>query len=726
MTGQAAYVDDLAPPGLLHGVTVRSHVPRGRIRGIAFTGALPWDEIVVATARDIPGQNVVKLLAEDQPLLAEAFVNHREEPIVLLAHADRELVQEARRHVRIDIEPLPPVLTIDDALARERIVWGEDNLFKEYRSEKGNVDAVWDRAAHVIEGLYETGAQEQMYIEPQGMIASVQGGEIVIHGSLQCPYYVQGALVPIFGLPPGKVRVVQATTGGGFGGKEEYPSILAAHAALLAWKSQRPVKMIYDRVEDVAATTKRHPSRTRHRTAVDADGRLLAMDIDFVIDGGAYVTLSPVVLSRGAIHAAGPYRCPNVRLRARAVATNAPPHGAFRGFGAPQSVFAIERHLDRIAAAVGLSPAELRRRNLLRPGDTTAVSQTIDEPIDLESLLERALRESDYHARRAAFERENARSVRKRGIGLAAFHHGAGFTGSGEVRLASIAAVEATADGRLCVFSAATEIGQGTNTIFSQIAADAAGIDPGRVELAPPDTAIVPDSGPTVASRTTMVVGTLIHRATRDLVGKLRAAALLPEDYTQDAFESACARWHEQHGALRGHARYAPPPGPGWDDASFRGTAYARYAWAVYVASVTVDLCTYEVTVDDFVAVQEIGRTVHPRLAAGQIEGGVAQAIGWALLEKVVWRDGAVANPQMTNYIIPTSVDTPPIRVTFVPPFEGEDAACKGIGELPMDGPAPAILSAIEHAVGVPLHAIPLLPEDLMAALADAEVRRAG
>ena len=230
-----------------------------------------------------------------------------------------------------------------------------NNLFKTYLIEKGDLDAVWDKADYIVEGEYSTGAQEQLYIENNGMIASFDAAQgITVWGSLQCPYYIHKALMALCNLPAEKVRVVQMETGGAFGGKEEYPSMIAAHAALLAMKSGRPVKIVYDRMEDMAATTKRHPSRTRHRTAVSRDGKILGGEIDFTIDGGAYLTLSPVVLSRGAIHAGGPYYWPSVSIRAKAVATNAPPHGAFRGFGAPQSLFAMERHMDRIAQAVGL------------------------------------------------------------------------------------------------------------------------------------------------------------------------------------------------------------------------------------------------------------------------------------------------------------------------------------------------------------------------------------
>jgi CO/xanthine dehydrogenase Mo-binding subunit len=714
--GAALYVDDVSPAGVLHGVTVRSPVARGRITALRFDPAINWHEYTVVTAADIPGRNVVKLIVDDQPYLAHDLVNHREEPIALIAHPDRARADEARRHVTVEYEPLPPVLTIDEALSRREIVWGTDNIFKSYEVKRGDVDAALAGAPVVVEGEYETGAQEQLYIEPNGMLAIADPSHgITVWGSMQCPYYIHYALAGLFGVPRERIRVVQMETGGGFGGKEEYPSVIAGHAALLAWKSGRPVKMIYGRDEDMASTTKRHPSRPRHRTAVWRVGRLLAMDVDFVIDGGAYCTLSPVVLSRGTIHAAGPYSCPNVRVRGRAVATNVPPHGAFRGFGAPQSLFALERHMDVVAAAVGLAPDEFRRRNFIQPGDTLAVGQTIREPVNMGALLDRALDLAGYRDKRERFARENQGRTIKKGIGFSTFFHGAGFTGSGEVHLASVVAVEGTIDGVVRVLAASTEIGQGTNTIFSQIAADALGIDAADVEVAQPDTSVVPDSGPTVASRTCMVVGKLVESAALGLRHTLVDAGFLHPVNTRTEFQAACRRYVEVFGSLRATSQYAPPPGRAWDDDKYLGDAYGTYGWAAYVAEVSVDTATWETRVDDFVAVQEVGKVINPTLATGQIEGGVAQGIGWALYEDVVWRDGRMANSQMTNYVMPTSVDLPEIRVSFeeVPYAHGPGGA-KGIGELPMDGPAPAIFNAVAHATGVNPAVVPLTPERLM------------
>ncbi len=719
VTGKARYIDDLHFEGMIYGATIRSAAARGRIQAVRFGDGIPWHEFTLVRDSDIPGANCIALIAEDQPCLAGSVVNHPEEPILLIAHPDRYLVEEARRAVEIEIESLPPTFTIDESLSGDVTIWGQDNVFKKYRVEKGDVDSAWDRAEWIVEGEYRTGAQEQLYIESNGMIAIASPEQgVTVWGSMQCPYYVHKALKKIFGLHDEKVRVIQTETGGGFGGKEEYPSMIAAHAALLAWKSGRPVKLIYDRAEDMAATTKRHPSRTRHRTAVTRDGKLLGMEIDFVIDGGAYTTLSPVVLSRGTIHAAGPYECPNVRITSRAVATNAPPHGAFRGFGAPQTLFALERHMDKVAAAVGLAPDEFRRRNFIRKGQTTATGQVVHDDVDMAALLDRALRESDFHAKKKQFARENPGRSVKRGIGLASFFHGAGFTGSGERYLASVVGVEVTPEGRVRILTSSVEFGQGTNTVLTQIAAQALEIPYEQVDIVQPDTSHVPNSGPTVASRTCMVVGKLVESAALSLKQTLARSGLLKGRYSVEEFSSACSAYIAQHGPLRAYSQYEPPPGISWNDEKFQGDAYGAFAWAVYVAEVRVDTVTYEVRVENFVAVQEVGRVIHPVLAAGQIEGGVAQAIGYALYENVVLQDGRMANAQMTNYIIPTSADVPPIRVVFEErPYAYGPMGAKGIGELPMDGPAPAILNAIENATGVSLVSIPATPEALMAAM---------
>ena len=678
VTGAAIYADDLTFPGMLYGRTIRSEIAAGRITGISHD--LERDGFTVVTAADIPGRNAIELIEYDQPCLATDRVNHVAEPILLIAHPDRAALWKAQ--VDVSCEPEDPLF--DPRLSQR--------VFKHVRIAKGDLDGGFAAADVVVEGEYRTGHQEHIYIETNGVIAVPENGGITLYGSMQCPFYVHKALQCLLDWPDERVRVVQTETGGGFGGKEEYPSMIAAHAALLALKSQRPVKLIYDRVEDMLATTKRHPSIVRHRTGVTRDGRITAMDIDILMDGGAYVTLSPVVLSRGAIHSTGPYRCDNVRISGRTVFTNTPPNGAFRGFGAPQTQFAAEVHMERIAETLRMSSVDLRRRNALRPGDTTATGQLLKDDCSALEVLERALARSDYEAKRAAYRGTG------RGVGLALFFHGAGFTGGGEVRLASRAAVELTRTGAR-VLVGSTEIGQGTRTMHAQIVADALGLPFDAIDVSPADTAAVPDSGPTVASRTCMVVGRILQRCAEEI--RERLGELTPAQYI------------DAHGPLVVVKEYEGPSGIVWDDDTYRGDAYAAYAWACDVAEVEIDPDSFAVRPLRITAVQDIGKAIHPILVAGQIEGGTAQGVGYALIEHVVMRDGAMANATLTNYTIPTTLDTPVIAVEIVErPCDYGPFGAKGVGELPIDGPAPAIVNAIRHA-GYDVRDIPVVPEQM-------------
>ena len=721
--GRAVYVGDITYPHMLFVATLRTRLPGGILRSIAFDPAIHWDEYVIVTAQDIPGVNAVKMIEGDQPILVESVYRHAGEPVVLLAHANREALAMALAAIRLDEEPMAcaPVFGINEALAEgsRQIVPG--NIYREYVMEKGCVATAETEAAYVFEGEFATGAQEHLYIEPQGMIARMEDGVLIVEGSLQCPYYVHAALVMATGLADTQVRVQQCATGGAFGGKEEYPSHIACHAALVTMKAcGRPAALLYDRGEDMAVTPKRHPSRSRVRLGAGADGDLCFIDIDFVIDGGAYLTLSPVVLSRGVIHAGGPYRCDHVRVRGRAVASNHPPFGAFRGFGAPQSIFALEVAIDGLAQKIGLSADVIRQRNILKPGDISPAGQVIAGPLDAPGLIADALRESAYDAKTQAYRDWNAQHADKRkGIGMATFYHGAGFTGNGELTLRSRAGIRALADGQVEILTSSTEMGQGMLTTLSQIVADALQIPYDKVQVARADTRDVPNSGPTVASRTCMVVGKILEEAARTLVARLIADAGLPTPYTYEQFCTACASMCAVGMSVSEIADYRPVPTSHWDESTFQGTPYASFAWACYVADVEVDLITGEVEVVDFTAVQEVGRVVHPVVAAGQIEGGVVQGIGYALLEDVRFgADGQMANNRVTNYIIPTSADVPPIRVIFKESRAGagpEGAA--GIGELPMDGPAPALVNAINWALGTKLHQIPVLPEHIVATL---------
>ncbi|HLF57480.1 MAG TPA: xanthine dehydrogenase family protein molybdopterin-binding subunit, partial [Thermoanaerobaculia bacterium] len=537
LVGTARYVADLVVPGALSGVTVRSPHPHARLVEIRRDPRFDWRGAVVVTAADLPrlgAENVVALIVDDQPILADGVVRHAEEPVALVAAATREEAERAASRLEVVYEPLAPLLDYELSTTD----------FDRFSIEQGDAARALRRAAHVVEATYRFGAQEHAYLEPNGVVAIPgEGGAVELRGSMQCPYYVHKALARLLGLSGDRVRVVQTTTGGGFGGKEEYPSVVAGHAALLTRAAGRPVRILYDRAEDLVATTKRHPGHVRHRTGLDRQGRLVAMEVEIVLDGGAYATLSPVVLSRATIHAAGPYRCADVTISGRVVATNTPPHGAFRGFGVPQVAFALERHMDRIARTLGIDPVELRRRNLLADGEAIATGQRVADAGDSRATLEAALRRGRWAKRKrefAAFNREQ--SAKRRGLGLACYFHGTGFTGSGEIKLASVAAVELVRGGRVRVLAASTEIGQGTRTVFAQIVADTIGIPVAAVEIVEPDTARVPDSGPTVASRTVAIVGrivadaaTSLDRALRAHAGRTADARWTPRDFARAA-----------------------------------------------------------------------------------------------------------------------------------------------------------------------------------------------
>ena len=682
VAGRARYVDDLQFPDMLYGRTVRSQLARCYVVDVRVAET---PGLIVVDHRDIPGQNVIELIELDQPCLVEHESRHAAEPVLLLAHEDREILSSV--DVKFACEPGPAVLSLADAT----------ELQDELLIEKGDVAQGFAEADLIVEGEYRTGHQEQLYIETNGVIAVPEDGGIVIYGSMQCPYYVQRALMRLLDLPASKVRIIQTETGGGFGGKEEYPSMIAGHAALLARKAQRPVKLIYDRTEDMLATTKRHPFIIRHKTGVKRDGTLTAQEVEILVDGGAYVTLTPVVLSRGCIHASGPYRCDNVRVHGRAFMTNTPPNGAFRGFGAPQTLFAVEVHMDRIAQALDMDPVAVRRRNALRPGDTTATGSVLKQDCSALEVLEEAVRRSDFLSKWQSLRAQEGRA--RKGIGLALYYHGAGFTGGGEVKLASRAALEVTEHG-VRVLVGSTEIGQGTRTVHAQIVADTLEIPFDDVYTALPDTSTVPDSGPTVASRTCMIVGGILHRCALELKEKL--GGLTPQQF------------YQTHGPLLVTHEYAPPPGLVWDDEHYRGDAYGAFAYACDVAEIEIDMTTYEVRPTHMTVVQEIGRAIHPVLLAGQIEGGTAQGIGYALLEHVVMQDGAMANPSLTNYIVPTTLDTPPMDVHIMErPYEHGPFGAKGVGELPIDGPAPALVNAVRYA-GFDVAALPVLPEHLV------------
>ncbi len=765
-SGKLQYLDDLPDRGFWHGVTVRSPHACAKIRSLEFDAKAAPKGAVFVTARDIPGANGLQILDDAWPILAESEVHHVGEAVALVAARTREDALRAAQAVKVEYELLDPVLGFEggdtvDPLYTLSLVEGEcDQILAALESGKSasgaggsghaapadGDDEGDEHAAHghadelvLIEGEYFSGHQEHIYIECQGMMARWEDdGDLYITGSLQCPYYVKNALQHVFGLGPEQLRVVGRPMGGGFGGKEDYPSLIAAHTALLARASKQPVKIVYERHEDIVATTKRHPSRTRIKSAVKRDGTLVAARVDFDLDGGAYLGLSPVVLSRGLLHATGAYRLPHARVEGRVLRTNTTPTGAFRGFGAPQSEFAWERHMDRIARTLGIDPLTLRRQNVLRPGDKLPTGQVMDDSCSAAAVLDRVETLTDFSKRWRKLESEKARTLPFGpgtaaplcGIGLSLSFHGAGFTGSGEEKMRSPVTARLSPEGKVELLTAATEMGQGAISTLTMLAAEEAGLLLDDVLMADPDTAVVPDSGPTVASRTSMIVGGTGAKAARGLVDRVlswkqqqlgekslrvEASRVLGSKGAVGNFCAIAREYAEAGNECEFTARNEPPKWQTFDDDTYHGSAYPTYSYSAQVIEVEVDPDTLEVGAKKATVVSEVGKVLHEVQCRGQIEGGVLQAIGWALLEDLKFDEGRILNDRMATYIVPTILDAPEMQVEMMEqPWSGPPFGAKGVGELPMDGPAPAVCAAIENATGIVVDAIPAVPERLL------------
>lgn len=718
--GDRMFFADLAPRCAWIGGAVRSSIAAGKIKKILKDPKFDWSKAVCITAADLPAVNYVAMIRPDYPILADKEIIFATQGIVLLAACDKKTLDEAKRAITVETEEAEPILDFENSTK---------NL-DQYKIVRGDINAAFNKADLIVEGTYRTGYQEHAYLENHGMWAMPEGDNIILEGSMQCPYYVHNAVVQALNCPPEKVIVRQNATGGGFGGKEDYPSVLGVWTALLAKKAGKPVKFSYDREEDMLCTTKRHPSKTYHKTALKRDGTITGMEIDIILDGGAATTMSKVVLSRSILHATGCYNIENAKINARAVFTNTPPNGAFRGFGVPQSIFALERHIDQIAKVLNADPLELRIKNLMRNGHSFPYGQKMTSGVSAGLVLEDVIKRSDYRNKRVEFFEFNEKakqknSPKRRGIGLSLALHGGGFTGSGEDNMHTKVRVETDLSSSyiVTILASSTDMGQGAGTVLPMIAAEELGIPISQVEYPNPDTSKVPNSGPTVASRTTMYVGYVVREACKNMLARLYEA--VPEA-KGGAFFSGVEKYAKKHGKLFGEAVYTPVPGYTWDDETYQGTAYKGYSWLAQVVEAEVDLDTYEITPTKSTISVELGKAINPVLATGQIEGGSLQAYGWAGIEEMgLTSEGKYTTGKLSGYTIPTTLDSPRFDVAlFEDPCEFGAFGAKGIGELPMDGGAPAFAAAVENATGAFAERIPITGEYLFSLLEEGKAER--
>jgi len=687
--GRLKYSDDMAFNGV-HGAIIRSSIASGEIVTIHYDENFDFSEFTIVDYRDIEGKNINPILLNDQPFLAQKYVRFIGEPILLLAHYSKDLLREAKKHITILYREEEPLFDLEDSFSKKRVIYGNDNTYKHIALRRGREES---QECLKLEKTYQTSHQEQLYLEPQSMIAFYRDSSIKIVGSMQCPFYVESSLESLTGE---KIEVEQAPTGGAFGGKEDYPSLMAAYVYLLSKKAKKDVKLILSRTEDIAYTPKRHPAKITLKSSFDASGKIHSLTAKILLDGGAYATLSPVVLARVVLHIAGFYEIAFIDVDAYALATNTPPNGAFRGFGAPQALFAIERHIDDIARVVGVSPLEVRAINLPTQETKTLTDVRIKEYKNVRNIFQRA-------RERSSFDIKHAKREPYKGIGMALFMHGGGFVGVGEEYLASEVLLSLNAKGILEIKIGSTEMGQGAMTVLPQIVAESLGIDNSLVKYMTPNTKTSADSGPTVSSRTVMVVGGLLREAAekfKEILGVYKNI---------DGYRQRVKEYLQTDAAREFRAKYKKPEDINWDEDRFYGNGYSAYSLGCYVAEVEVDRVDFSVKVTNFYAINDVGEIVNPTLAEGQVEGGVTQGIGYALYEHLVYEHGAIKNPHISNYVTPLAADLQKIEIEFL----NRDESSKGLGELPVDGVAPAVLNAVSHALSIECDALPLTPERL-------------
>ena len=677
--GSAVYVCDYDADDMLHGRILRSSIAKGVVRNVRIP-KLP-DGYFYVDSTDIPGKNQVHMIQDDTPV----FTNNVEyigEPIGMLVGSDLQAVGSLLNEIEVEYEILTPVFDVRQS----------EDIFFDFKIEKGDIDVAFKHADKIIEGNYETGLQEHIYLETNGMIGKYQDGKMIIHGSLQCPYYVHGALVDATALPPENVIVRQDVTGGGFGGKEDFPSALACQVAIAAFKAGgKSVRVVFEREEDIIATSKRHPSYCNYKISVK-DGKVTGMIADIIVDAGAYTTMSMVVLQRATIGSSGVYNIENIKVHGRAPKTNTVPNGAFRGFGGPQVFFAIEMMMSHVAKKLNVDSAEFKLKHIVKQGDLTSTSGKYHFPVPLKQMADEILKASDYFKKQKQYQNQTGRF--RKGIGFSLVFHGAGFTGNGERDIIkAVAQLKKHKDDRVEILTANTDMGQGLATTFTKIVSKTLDLPPDKIIISLPDTSKVPNSGPTVASRSIMVVGELLRRA----------AIRLKDDWIAGKEQLIEQRYE--------HPDFMIP----FDAVNFKGDAYPTYSWQATIVETTVDTLTGGISVDDVWGSFDVGMPIDENIVLGQMEGGIVQSLGYAIMEKCTIYNGAIGNKKLCDYIIPTALDFPKMNVFLhVDEYPEGPFGAKGAGEMSHVGGAPAVLDAIQNALETKLSKIPFMPEDIL------------
>ena len=672
--GEALFSDDIPFKDALYAKTVRSTIAKGKIKSITLP-KLPkgyyWFD-----RKDVK-ENVVNIIFSDWPVFADGRVNYVGEGIGIFVGEKIEVLNKLCEEVKVEYEEETPIYDLKESYIHKAFT-------------KGDYKAAKKKAKRVIRRTYETSFQEQAYLENQAIIAYFdENDKLTLTGSMQCPFYIKRAVMRSLGLGDDEVRVIQPAVGGAFGGKEHYPSLIGSQVACAALKLHRPVKMIFERFEDISYSTKRHPSHSEYEALIDENNNILGIKAHVQLDGGAYKGCSGVVLSRALIASCNAYVFENLDIVGDVYMTNHVPCAAFRGFGSPQTIFAMEMFIHHIAKELGIDPLKLRLKYLAKQGDITTNSGKFHDPIVLPELIKKAMEMSDYERKLKEYSKPGS----NRGIGMSLFLHGCGFTGSGESDIikGKVKLVKDEKDHVYC-YASSVDMGQGCRTTLKKIVAKNLGLPDEQVTMDGPDTDTTPDTGPTAASRTIIIVGFLMEKAAKNL---------------KKIWKSGVYQEHIEP--------YVGPSYIHWDESTMQGDAYPSYSWGVNVVEVELNPVTYQIEVKGTWSTYDVGRVVDERIAVGQADGGLLQALGYGYLENMRCENGKFRQRSLTDYIIPTALDAPKMETAFIdnPFIYGADGA-KGMGELTFVGGAPAIALAIENAIKKEIHKIPATPEYIM------------
>jgi CO/xanthine dehydrogenase Mo-binding subunit len=732
--GKAKYAADSVPHNALHLKVLRSRVPHAILKGLVAPKRRRAIKAFI-TAKDVPGINVSSCIIPDRPLIAQDRARSTADILAVVAAEDPDVAADFLESVQVKYEPLPVLDSPFESMKSGSVkIHDSGNVARHLQLRKGNVERGFEQADVILSETYSTQFQEAAPIEPEaGFAVPGPKGSVTVVGSMQNPFYVRGAVARILGVPEEKVRVIQASTGGAFGAKsDEVAMDIAALTALTALKTRRPAALVYTREESMILHSKRHPFTIKHKTGATKDGKLTAAEIELVADTGAYASNGPLVVVRALFHATGPYVVPNVKTEAYCVYTNNTIAGSFRGFGSPQAHFAAECQMDALAEKLDLDPIDFRLKNILRPGSETATGQVLDSSVGLEECIAEVRAASEWNRKRSAWREESGR--KRRGIGVALLYHGNSIGPEGIDR--SSANLTIDEKGQVTLRIGLTEYGTGARSGLAQIASEVIGVPLSQIVIAPADTETCPDSGGTFASRTVVMGGNAVRKTATALRKKLDevASQLLQCDIGLVEIREGVVQRRDDptrkitfrnliRSCLRRKVNLSETVdftarGVSFDERTSQGVPYLQYTFGAIVAEVEVDTLFGTVTPLKLTTAYDVGRAINPLSIEGQIEGGAAQALGYALMEEFVHRNGVVVNPSLRDYYLPTSLDVPEVESFIVerPGVLGPYGA-KSMGEPPIDAPAPALVNAIAHAVGVRIKSLPATAEKILLAL---------